>query len=285
MMRLLADTKANENAPVVWQYGPLVQAGWATERDFLAGARRTEQFLIATEGSSDVHILKHALALLRPAIADFFRFIDVSESHPFPGTGNLVKFAEGLAKIDVQNQVLFLFDNDAEGLEAHERLSKLTLPKNMRGAMLPAHAVQEIPSAGSGRPCYGRYQPPRRGDRVLSRSQFKRPEACSSSMDQLQKGFRRLPRRTGLQGFLRQGLPGTDPRDHRRRRIRRQQDSSRGGLSSRDMHRDRDRPRPARSPRPHGKCGDPSCSSFQGPPHLFHDGARSQSLGHQSLPV
>jgi hypothetical protein len=43
--------------------------------------------------------------------------------------------------------------------------------------------------------------------------------------------------------------------------------------------------RPARSPRPHGKCGDPSCSSFQGPPHLFHDGARSQSLGHQSLPV
>jgi hypothetical protein len=137
MMRLLADTKANESAPVVWQYGPLVQAGWATERDFFAGARRTERFLIATEGSSDVHILKHALALLRPAIADFFRFIDVSESHPFPGTGNLVKFAEGLAKIDVQNQVLFLFDNDAEGLEAHERLSKLTLPKNMRGAMLP----------------------------------------------------------------------------------------------------------------------------------------------------
>jgi hypothetical protein len=84
-----------------------------------------------------VHILKHALALLRPTIADFFRFIDVSESHPFPGTGNLVKFAEGLAKIDVQNQVLFLFDNDAEGLEAHERVSKLTLPKNMRGAMLP----------------------------------------------------------------------------------------------------------------------------------------------------
>jgi hypothetical protein len=33
--------------------------------------------------SSDVHILKHALALLRPRIADFFRFIDVSESHPF----------------------------------------------------------------------------------------------------------------------------------------------------------------------------------------------------------
>lgn len=137
VLRLLAEAKENENAPVVWQYGPLVQSGWATEREFVPCARRTETFLIATEGSSDVHILKHALAMLRPGIADFFRFIDVSESHPFSGTGNLVKFAEGLAKIDVQNQVVFVFDNDAEGLEAHNRLSTLTLPMNMRGIMLP----------------------------------------------------------------------------------------------------------------------------------------------------
>ena len=137
VLRLLAEAGANEDAPVVWQYGPLVQAGWATEREFVPHARRTETFLIATEGSSDVHILKHALALLRPGIAYFFRFIDVSESHPFSGTGNLVKFAEGLAKIDVQNQVVFVFDNDAEGLDAHQRLSKLTLPANMRGILLP----------------------------------------------------------------------------------------------------------------------------------------------------
>jgi hypothetical protein len=137
VLRLLAEAKANQEAPVVWQYGPLVQAGWATEREFVPHARRSETFLIATEGSSDVHILKRALELLRPGIADFFRFIDVSESHPFSGTGNLVKFAEGLAKIDVQNQVVFVFDNDAEGLDAHQRLSTLTLPVNMRGIMLP----------------------------------------------------------------------------------------------------------------------------------------------------
>ena len=137
VMRLLAEGKANENASVTWQYGPLVDAGWATEHEFIPNARRSETFLIATEGSSDVHILRHALALLRPGIADFFRFIDVSESHPFSGTGNLVKFAEGLAKIDVQNLVVFLFDNDAEGLDAHQRLSRLTLPTNMRGTMMP----------------------------------------------------------------------------------------------------------------------------------------------------
>jgi HEPN/Toprim N-terminal domain 1 len=149
VLRLLAEAKANEDAPVVWQYGPLVQAGWATEREFMPQARRTETFLIATEGSSDVHILKHALALLRPGIADFFRFIDVSENHPFSGTGNLVKFAEGLAKIDVQNQVVFMFDNDAEGLDAHQRLSGLTLPANMRGILLPElEAFRAFPAQG-----------------------------------------------------------------------------------------------------------------------------------------
>ena len=137
ILRVLAEGNANDDASVVWQYGPLVEAGWAAEGEFVAGARRRETFLIATEGSSDVHILKHGLALLRPRIADFFRFIDVSDSHPFSGTGNLIKFAEGLAKIDVQNQIVFLFDNDAEGLDAHQRISALNLPPNMRGSTLP----------------------------------------------------------------------------------------------------------------------------------------------------
>jgi hypothetical protein len=149
VMRLLAEGKANEDASVIWQYGPLVNAGWATEQEFIPEARRPQTFLIATEGSSDVHILKRALALLRPGIADFFRFIDVSEGHPFSGTSNLVKFAEGLAKIDVQNQMVFLFDNDAEGFEAHQRLSRLTLPTNMRGTVLPElEAFRGFPAQG-----------------------------------------------------------------------------------------------------------------------------------------
>jgi hypothetical protein len=149
VMRLLADGAANHKTCVVWHYGLLVENAYASEKEFTPGARRTETFLIATEGSSDVHILKHALDLLRPGIADFFRFIDVSESHPFSGTGNLVKFAEGLAKIDVQNQVLFLFDNDAEGLEALQRLSRLALPGNMRGTILPElEAFRAFPAHG-----------------------------------------------------------------------------------------------------------------------------------------
>ena len=149
VMRLLAEENTNDDASVVWQYGPQVESGWATEGEFVSDARRRETFLIVTEGSSDVHILKRALELLRPGVADFFRFIDVSESHPFSGTGNLVKFARGLVTIDVQNQIIFLFDNDAEGLDAHTRLLKLCLPSNMRGVMLPELEVfRAFPAQG-----------------------------------------------------------------------------------------------------------------------------------------
>lgn len=137
VLRVLAENVANLNEQVVWAYGMLVENGWALPAAFVAEARRTDTFLVATEGSSDAHILKHALALLRPQIADFFRFIDVSERHPFSGTGNLLKFAEGLAKIDVHNQIVFLFDNDAEGYEAVQKLSYFPLPANMRGLLLP----------------------------------------------------------------------------------------------------------------------------------------------------
>ena len=149
LLRVLAGNSENLAAAIVWQYGPLVENGYASESEFVPAARRTQTFLVATEGSSDAHILKHAFASLRPEVADFFRFIDVSERHPFPGTGNLLKFAEGLAKIDVQNQLVFLFDNDAEGYETYQRLSCISLPPNMRAMMLPElEAFRAFPAKG-----------------------------------------------------------------------------------------------------------------------------------------
>ena len=104
---------------------------------------------IATEGSLDTHILEHALSLLRPGIKDFFRFIDMRDGHPFPGTGNLVRFARGLAKIDVHNQVVFLLDNDAEGMLAYKEIQSLSLPPNMRATHLPPlDELRAIPARG-----------------------------------------------------------------------------------------------------------------------------------------
>lgn len=137
LLRLLAENPSNRDLDVVWDYGPLVDSGWAGADEFVAGTRRTQTVLIATEGTSDVHILRRAFELLQPDVADFFKFIDVSERHPFSGTGSLAKFAEGLAKIDVHNNVLFVFDNDAEGADAHEQVQRFKLPANMRAMLLP----------------------------------------------------------------------------------------------------------------------------------------------------
>ena len=137
ILRLLAENKENRTSEVVWQYGPLVNAGWANEDEFVPNAGRNQTFLIATEGNTDGLILKHAFSLLRPEIADFFRFIDMSEGYPFSGAGNLFRFASGLAKIDVHNQIVFVLDNDAEGLEAYSRIQDISLPPNMSAILLP----------------------------------------------------------------------------------------------------------------------------------------------------
>ena len=149
MLQVFGQSKANRDVEVVWQYGPLVDAGWASISEFTPGASRSQTILVATEGTTDSRILKSAFGTLRPDIADFFRFVDVDERHPFWGTGNLVKFAEGLVRIDIQNKVLFILDNDAEGADALKRLEELNMPGNMRAMLLPDHeAFCSFPAIG-----------------------------------------------------------------------------------------------------------------------------------------
>lgn len=150
-LRALAENPANLDLEVIWDYGPFVNAGWARSEDFVAGARRKQTYLLATEGTSDTHILQRSLTLLRPDIEDFFRFIDVGDRHPFSGTGSLAKFAEGLVKIDVHNRVIFIFDNDAEGRETYLSLQRFTFPLNMRAMLLPdLEQFRSFPARGPG---------------------------------------------------------------------------------------------------------------------------------------
>ncbi|MGB5832569.1 MAG: HEPN/Toprim-associated domain-containing protein, partial [Thiohalocapsa sp.] len=137
MLQVFRLSAANAEAEVTWEFGPIVHAGWVQREAFRPGARKPQKILIATEGASDARIIRRALDILRPDVADFFNFVDIDERHHFWGTGNLVKFAEGLLRIDVLNQVLFVLDNDAEGVEAFRKLENLELPANMRAMLLP----------------------------------------------------------------------------------------------------------------------------------------------------
>lgn len=149
MLQVFALNPDNLTVDVVWEFGPLVHAGWESRESFQPGVRRKQKVLIATEGASDARILKRALETLRPDVADFFNFVDVDERHHFWGTGNLVKFAEGMLRIDIHNKVLFIFDNDAEGLDAYRKLEALNLPPNIRSMLLPSlDDFQNFPARG-----------------------------------------------------------------------------------------------------------------------------------------
>lgn len=149
MLQIFGTSAENADAKVNWQFGLIVSAGWVSRESFQPGSTRAQRILVATEGASDARVLRRALDTLRPDSADFFRFIDGEERHHFWGSGNLVKFAEGLVRIDVQNQVLFLLDNDAEGVEAFLKLQQLNLPANMRAMRLPdLEEFKSFPSRG-----------------------------------------------------------------------------------------------------------------------------------------
>jgi hypothetical protein len=137
VLRLLADNPTAAQLPVIWAYKDVEDGGWAKRGEFVRPLDPSNRFLIVTEGSSDSIILQHAFKLLRPHIADFFGYVDMEEGYPFSGTGNLYKFVQGLISIGVQNNVIILFDNDAEGVFSYERCRKLNVPPNMKVLKLP----------------------------------------------------------------------------------------------------------------------------------------------------
>jgi hypothetical protein len=137
ILRLLALNPKNHSLPVTWQFADVEAGGWAKRYDFVRRLDQSNRFLIVTEGSSDAKVLKHAFQLLRPHVADFFDFVDMEEGYPFSGTGNLFRFLQGLISISIQNNVIVLYDNDAEGVANFQRSVALNVPSNMAIMRLP----------------------------------------------------------------------------------------------------------------------------------------------------
>jgi hypothetical protein len=137
VLHLLADNPTAHGLSVNWQFNDVMEGGWAKRSEFVRPLSAGDRFLIVTEGSSDAHIIRHAFGLLHPQIADFFHYVDMQEGYPFTGTGNVYRFVQGLISISVQNHVLVLYDNDAEGLVSFQRTHELNLPDNMQVMRLP----------------------------------------------------------------------------------------------------------------------------------------------------
>ena len=115
VLRLLIENPSNLDSELCWRYSDVVEGGYVSETDLFEDISSEEKFLIVTEGSSDLFIIKKALEILRPDMLDFFSFVDMADHYPFSGTGNLYRFSQGLASIGIQNKVLIVYDNDTVG--------------------------------------------------------------------------------------------------------------------------------------------------------------------------
>lgn len=137
LMVLLGENPANHSVPVNWAFADVAE-NWTGRDIFVHALDQRSRCLIVTEGSADAKILKKGLELLRPEVADFFNFVDMEEGYPFSGAGNLYRFCQGLVSIGILNQVLIIYDNDAEGVSRHSETGRLRFPSNMRAMCLPA---------------------------------------------------------------------------------------------------------------------------------------------------
>jgi len=148
-LRLLAENSENLQLPIIWPFGQLVDAGWTTEDAVTSELSQHTKYLIITEGSSDTKIIQVALSTLGEDYQDFFQFIDVEKGQHFDGTESLYKFCKRLVSIGVLNRVIFLFDNDAAGVNRYKDSRSLSLPPNIVVCKLPdIHELKNFSTIG-----------------------------------------------------------------------------------------------------------------------------------------
>lgn len=137
VLQLLSRNPTASELSVNWDISRYRDVHGYLGADFFEGLDASNRFLIVTEGSSDTKVIKKGFDFLRPHIADFFEYVDMEKRYPFSGTGNLLNFVRGLISISIQNNVIIIFDNDAEGLATYDRCMELNIPSNMRVIRLP----------------------------------------------------------------------------------------------------------------------------------------------------
>jgi hypothetical protein len=137
----------------------LVDAGYYKETDRVCDASLLElkgdysinsRIILLTEGSIDKDVLKEALELLFPHLADYYSFMDLAVRAP-GGAGSLVHVVKSFAGAGIENRTIALFDNDAAGHSASSLLQNVPLPHNIRVMTYPDIGLaSQYPTSGPG---------------------------------------------------------------------------------------------------------------------------------------
>ena len=144
IVRILAENPANKSFELQWRTADDIDNGWVKREELIKPLSASQKIMIVTEGSSDSFIIKKTIDSLYPNISDFFDFIDMEKNYPFTGVGNLYNFFQGLAKIQILNKVLVVFDNDTAGIEKYRLAQELDRPKNLHICRLPNHKEFDV---------------------------------------------------------------------------------------------------------------------------------------------
>jgi hypothetical protein len=132
ILRLIIENPKNLNQQLIWRYLDILEGGYIKEKELYEGLSISDKYLIITEGTSDLFIIRKNIKLFYQEVFDFFEFIDMDKNYPFTGSGNLFNFIQGLAKIYSKYKILIIFDNDAEGIEKYEQCKELNLPQGIK---------------------------------------------------------------------------------------------------------------------------------------------------------
>tara|TARA_R110002167_G_scaffold98718_7_gene259400 strand:- start:19661 stop:20872 length:1212 start_codon:yes stop_codon:yes gene_type:complete len=120
-------------------------------RDLVATHPENTPRIILTEGTTDIWILKAALAILYPHLSDFYHFFDFDVSRSRGGAGHLVSLVKAFSAAGVTNRIIALFDNDTAAHEAVRALKSITLPSNIAVLHYPdLELLRSYPTLGPG---------------------------------------------------------------------------------------------------------------------------------------
>lgn len=108
-----------------------------------------DKFIILTEGSSDIQILKNSLELLYPHLAGYYSFMDFGISNASGSASSLVASVKSFVGADIRNKIIALFDNDTAAESTIRGLSKTRIPENIRIIQYPPlEFLEDYPTIG-----------------------------------------------------------------------------------------------------------------------------------------
>lgn len=147
-----------KNSQVVQDITEVVHAGYYEEdepvctnstRALTARHPENSARIILTEGSTDVEILREALALLYPHLFDYYTFLDFASARPQGGAGSLVTTVKAFAAAGISNRIIAVFDNDTAAFDARRSLASLQLPQNIAVCSYPnLSSLEAYPTLG-----------------------------------------------------------------------------------------------------------------------------------------